>query len=63
MTLTGLLYDLTLPDPVVLTVDGPDYYAGGWARDLDDQPAVHREGCVFAREGVPAPVCACQPPL
>jgi len=63
MTLTGLLYDRTLPDDAVLTIDGPDYYAGGWAKGLDGQPAVHRPGCLLAPEGVPAPVCACQPPL
>ncbi len=61
MTPLGITFDPTVPDPVVLTLDGPDYYAGGWARGLDDQPATHRDGCQLA--DFPAPICACQPPL
>jgi hypothetical protein len=64
MTLTGILYDPTVPDPAVLTVDGPDYYATGWAAQLDQIPAPgHKAGCMFARLGADRAYCACQPPL
>jgi hypothetical protein len=64
MTLTGLAYDPTVPDDAVLTIEGPDYYASGWAAALDPIPAPgHKPGCMWADYGIPAPVCTCQPPL
>jgi hypothetical protein len=64
VTLTGLLYDPTRPDPAVLDIDGPDYYATGWAAALDPIPAPgHRAGCMWAEYGVDTAYCPCQPPL
>jgi hypothetical protein len=65
MTLTGLDYDPTRPDDVVLTIDGHDYYATGWAIGLDQIPAPgHRDGCWSGSKGFPVEVCpTCQPPL
>jgi hypothetical protein len=66
MTPTGLgLYDPTAPDDVVLDIDGHDYMADGWAAryDTTTPPPRHKAGCTFATYGVPAVVCACQPPL
>lgn len=64
MTRAGVLYDPTTPDPVVLTIDGPDFYATGWAADLDLIPAPgHRVGCRYAALGIDAAYCACQPAL
>lgn len=64
MTITGLAYDPTKPDPAVLDIDGPEFYATDWAADLDPIPAPgHEPGCRFALFGVNAAYCACQPPL
>jgi hypothetical protein len=62
VTRRGLLFDPTRPDPVVLTIDGPDYLATGWAADLDGPPSKHRPGCRFADLDL-ADACACQPAL
>lgn len=65
MTLIGLAYDPTRPDPAVLDIDGPEFYAAGWAADLDPIPAPgHEPDCWAARYGFPLAVCnTCQPPL
>jgi hypothetical protein len=56
-------YNPGVPDPAVLDIDGPDYYAAGWAASLDPIPAPgHREGCRFAHLGVDIAYCPCQPP-
>lgn len=62
MTRAGVLYDPTTPDPVVLTIDGPDFYATGWAADLDGPPSPHQPGCRFADIAL-GDACACQPAL
>lgn len=62
MTLAGLLYDPTRPDPVVLSIDGPDYLAEGWATGLDAPAGSHRPGCRLADIRLDD-ACACQPPL
>jgi hypothetical protein len=65
MTLTGILYDPTVPDDAVLTVDGPDYYATGWAAQLDGPapaPGSHQPRCRLADLRL-EDACACQPPL
>lgn len=64
MTITGLLYNPALPDDAVLTIDGPDYLATGWAAALDPTPAPgHRPGCHWAVLGIDRAWCTCQPPL
>jgi hypothetical protein len=55
-------YDPTQPDLVVLDIDGPDYYATGWAAGLDPAPG-HQPDCMWAGYGVHISYCPCQPPL
>lgn len=64
MTVAGLLYDPTMPDPAVLDIEGPEFYATGWAEALDPIPAPgHQPDCRFAALGVDHAYCPCQPPL
>jgi hypothetical protein len=65
VTHAGLAYDPTMPDPVVLDIDGPEFYADGWAAFLDPIPAPgHQPACWYGTHGFPAEVCpTCQPPL
>lgn len=65
MTVDGITYDPTRPDPVVLDIDGPDFLATGWAAALDQIPAPgHRPDCWAARYGFPVEACnTCRPPL
>ncbi|MET9222417.1 hypothetical protein ABZX65_27135 [Streptomyces sp. NPDC003300] len=61
MTVDGLLYNPTIPDPAVLTIDGPEFYATDWAAGLDPISR-HIPGCYLGDLGL-QDACACQPPL
>lgn len=62
--MTAEAFDPTRPDDAVLSIDGPDYYATGWAAGLDPIPAPgHHADCMWAHYGVPAACCPCQPPI
>lgn len=62
MTRRGVLYDPTVPDPAVLDIDGPEFYATGWAAGLEATGHHHVPGCRFADLDL-QDACACQPPL
>lgn len=61
MTRRGLLYDPTVPDPAVLDIDGPEFYATGWATGLE-ATGKHAPGCSLADLDL-QDACLCQPPL
>lgn len=62
MTVTGLIYDPTQPDPAVLDIDGPEFLATGWATGLEPGVPQCKPGCVLTEYRL-GDACACQPLL
>lgn len=62
--MTALLpeYSPVAVDSVVLSIDGADFLADGWAANLTAIASGCKPGCTLAEFGL-GDACACQPPL